>query len=63
MHIDREAALWIGEAIVAVASFETGIARFASAFSHAPKKVLESPLQPQEHILEDLAMDILVLLT
>ena len=58
---ERVAALGIGKTVVAIASLEARIARLLTIL-HPPEEVLKRSIQPQKDILQDLAVNVLVLL-
>src|SRR2546428_13920816 len=57
---DFIAILRVGEAIIAVAAFEPGVA-WGLAILHSTKESVKGFIEPLEHILLHLAMDVLVL--
>src|SRR2546423_12002278 len=56
------AALGIGKGIIAVATLKPGIAGLFS-IGNAAKEAIKAPLEAQEHILDDLGVNILVFRT
>src|SRR5712691_651579 len=54
--------IWVGEAVIAIASLETGIARIFSVFASS-KEILKCLVKPSQDILQDMCGYILIFLS